>query len=487
MKKKKRIDIPTTKTMKILLGITFGLIAIELILLVLGILSKKIAYFTWTNILLPIKSLIYVISQFFAFKIGTFPISLFYIMILLIVILLLLYEPIMRSEKIKKKDKIKILSFIKTFEIVVFLLEFGIYLIPHLMTYNNPKIDTIYFPKEIKNKYTKEDIFEYTKKLEDKIIEIGAKLERDKKGNIIINEKLEDIAVKDMKKAGERYDFLKGPYPKRYLKFTKKELERKTTLYGLTSVDTVNINYSRPSPITLNIITHELCHTKGIARENEAVLCSVMVGIESDNLLSNYGAYLEAYERAIDALNLIDSSRALSSEDRITSLCIDKKYQEICDMYNKTTDYYVEEAKELEIGTYNTSYYDKEDLINMIKELEEFKPTYYVDGEKIDNSEIYNNLDDNKHISLTIENDKEKFEKIQKILSKYKQKLQYVSQIVPDDYKGVDLTEEEAEDYYTKEVPDSNATIHLDGNMDEVFDYSRATRLIMEYFDHENI
>lgn len=487
MKNKKKLNVPTTKTMKIMLGVTLAVITIEIILLILGIINKSIAHFTWIYILVPIKSLIYVIAQFFAFKIGTFQISIFYLMIILILILLLLYVPITKSKKLKKSQKIKILSFIKTFEIIVFFLEFGIYLIPHLMTYNNPKIDTIYFPKEVKNKYTKEDIFEYTSKLEDKIIEISEKLDRDKKGNIIYEGKLEDIALKDMKKAKKRYNFLKGPYPKRYLKFNKKELKRKTSLYGVTSVDTININYSRPSPITLNIIVHELCHTRGIALENEAVLCSVMVGIESDNLLSNYGAYLESYARALDALNLIDSSRALASEDRITSLCIEKKYQEICDLYNKTTDYYVEEAKEIEIGTYNTSYYDKEELINMLKELEEYSPTYYLDGEKIDKNKIYDCLDDNKHLSITIENDEEKFEKIQKILNKYKQNLQYISQIVPDDYKGVELTEEEAEKYYTEEVPESNATTHLDGNMDEIFDYSRATRLIMEYFDHENI
>lgn len=487
MKNKKKITIPSGKSVKVVSLILLTVFIIELILLILGIDNKNIAYYTWVYMIIPIKSTLYAISQYVSFKIGKIQISLFIIILLLVVISLIIYYIVLNSEKIKKRYKYKISDALKVFELIVLFIEFGVYVGIELMTYNNPKIDTIYFKEQVNNKYTKEDIFEYTKKLENKVIEYAKKVQRDEKGYISYDGKLENIAVKDMIKAAERYDILKGVYPNRFLKFSKKEQSQTATKYGETKFDTVNINYNQSAPKLLNTITHELCHTRGIKRENEAVLCSVMVGIESDNTLSNYSAYLEAYSWALESVELLDESLRTSSEDRIASLCLNNNYQEICTLYNGESLEYIEGSNEIEIGTYNTSNYEKEELEELIKEFNKFRPVYYINGETVDKEIILDKVKENDHIIISLINNKEFFSKMQKTLNKYKYRLQYISQLSENDYKGPELTKDNAEEYYVSEIPDSNVVTHFEEKKEFVYDYSRATRLIMEYFDNENI
>lgn len=123
----------------------------------------------------------------------------------------------------------------------------------------------------------------------------------------------------------------------------------------------------------------------------------------------------------------------------------------------------------------------------MIKSFNKFDPVYYMNGETIDKEKIMEKVEENNHIVISLINSEERFKKMQKILNKYKYKIQYLSQLSPNDYTGPEITKEEAEEYYVSEIPESNVITHFDDNVEKYFDYSRATRLIMEYFDHENI
>ena len=51
------------------------------------------------------------------------------------------------------------------------------------------------------------------------------------------------------------------------------------------------------------------------------------------------------------------------------------------------------------------------------------------------------------------------------------------------------MEEEEAIAYYTSPIPDSNifSIFTKSKELEEIFDYSRVVRLILEYFDAENI
>ena len=81
------------------------------------------------------------------------------------------------------------------------------------------------------------------------------------------------------------------------------------------------------------------------------------------------------------------------------------------------------------------------------------------------------------------------FEKIQPALEEHKDYFSWIFQEYPTMYDGVDMEPEEALEYYTSSIPNSNILSIFQGQdtLLELFDYSRVVRLILEYFDAENI
>lgn len=486
-KKKKQEKIKYSKSSKIIVIICITVLLLFLILAILGTFIQQLQLFLWKNILIYLYGLIYLIGQCISIKIGTFVISPYFLIIIMALILSITSDGITSSKKIPKEKKFILVNRLRSILYMIMTIVYIIIVNNYIVVYNNPKLDTIYYKDKAEKEYTLDDLDKVFSYLENKVIELSKMQNRDSNGKIIYTE-IEKNAIDDLKNASNHYDILKGTYPQKYYRFDNKDYEIDPSTYGLTRIDNIGINYNQEAPQLLNTITHELCHTRGIYRENEAVLCSVIVGLESENTLSNYAAYLEAYSRTSSAYSLINVEKARKSEDRILNLCIKNNYQEICNLYGKDTIVYVKESKKMELVTYNIENYNKEFLLNLFTKLEKYNMKLSINNKNVNIEKVFSDSNKDKKLIITIKNSKKNFLEIKDYLNENQSSFLAITQIYPNMYTGVDMNSEDAIEYYTSPIPNSN---FIDGfnqdKMHEVFDYSRVARLIMEYLDYKYI
>ena len=72
----------------------------------------------------------------------------------------------------------------------------------------------------------------------------------------------------------------------------------------MTGESNLNVNY--PDYIVASSAAHELAHQRGVAREDEANFIAFMVGIGSDDPFIQYSAYLDVYQKVMNALYSAD-------------------------------------------------------------------------------------------------------------------------------------------------------------------------------------
>ena len=99
--------------------------------------------------------------------------------------------------------------------------------------------------------------------------------------------------------------------------------------------------------------THELCHMKGLIRENETVFCQTIANISYDNDVVKYAGYLEAFNRTTYALRKIAPNTANEIGDEVERLCLTDNYEEICQLHRKDIYNYIKGSDELFITTYS--------------------------------------------------------------------------------------------------------------------------------------
>ena len=479
-------QVKNSLPVKIMGCILIGIIGLFGVFLFAGAFSNKISTILWKKLIIPCHSIIFSISQYLVFKLGKTifsPILYLGIFLSALLIINILLEFVIPMEKNKKYKKLNLYRFLLLLvSCFMFFISGFVFL-----DYNNPKLDTLYFPKQEKKKYKVDDIIKLDEEMKNKVIAYSKLMNRDKNNSIIYNGDIIDTAITDLENASSNYDILKGTYPHKFYAFNDSDIEYNPDANGLTKSDNVGVNYNLSTPILLNTITHELCHTRGIVRENDAVLCSVMVGIESDNLLSNYGAYIEAFFRTNDALSYIDSEKALAYKNEVFDLCINDHYEEICNLYRKDTKLYVNKSDSISIGTYKLKSYDKEYINELIDSLKKYKPELYINSsKKIKRNKLDGYFeDDNAYLEIRIKNSDDDFVKVKKILDKYSSRVRYIYQEYDNMYDGLELSNKEAIKYYTASVPRGN--VFSIGKRGEMFDYTRVARLLLEYFDSKNV
>ena len=471
---------------KIVFVILLVMMGINVLLTLLGIISSSLATMIWKNYIIPCRSFIFTISQYLVFKPGKMiisPMSIGFILFLILMMINILIEYVIPMDKSKKYKKLNFYRFL--------LLTVGCYLVFVLgfvyLDQNNPKIDTLYFPKQEKNKYTVDDIVKLDEDLKNKVIAYSKLMNRDKDGNIIYNGNVIDTAIEDLESASKKYDILKGKYPKKVYAFNDDNLQSDPSTLALTGPDNVGVNFDINTPELIGTVTHEFCHTRGITRENEAVLCAIIVGTESDNMISNYGAYLEAFFRTNDALSIIDSDKALAYKNEVLDLCTNNHYQEICNTYRKDTKIYVNNSDVISIGTYKLKSYDKEYINGLIDSFKDYKPELYINSsKKIKRKNLDKYFEDeNAYLEIRVKNSKDDFVKVKKLLDKNYNRVRYIYQEYEGMYNGVEMSKKEAIKYYTSSIPRGNILSFFKQN--ELYDYSRVVRLLLEYFDSKNV
>lgn len=385
------------------------------------------------------------------------------------------------KKSIQYKNKIvnicNICSFIIIFLTFSFLIENCYYL--HL-----PNLDTMFF-KETKDKtYTKDDLINLNYYLKDKVLYYANNQDRED-NSVIFDGNINEQIIKDLHNIDDEIPLLKGLYPIKssHLNNNLKGIFGSST-YGLTHFYNTYFDYSMDKVIIFNTIAHEYVHTKGITRENETVFLSCLSGIKSDNPISNYAGYLEAFSRVNHALYDIDKSLSFDIEDEVVSKCLTSNYNELCELYTKNTEEYIPRAKKLKISSYYLKNY-----IGYEKELEESLHILtngggklYIDGKKVSVDDIIQLITSESNKMFYYERDIDS-----DIYNELKQGLKNDRL-----FKGVyqeNTKDEESEDkkdieaYYLAPFKKYDS-LFLNSKVASVdYSYERSARLFLEYFE----
>ena len=277
--------------------------------------NNSYSYFFVSNVINNINGLFYYLSSNISYLSI---ITLFvYVVIVIINIIVDIYYENFSKENYEKRSKIINYSY------TIFVISSLIIILPnYLSQFENhlPNFDELYF-QETKNKtYKVEDLVHLDQFLQNKIITISKEIERNEKSEIDIKVDFNKQAVSDLNNISNDISLLKGLYPKNSSKINnvmRGVLGSKVV--GFTTPYTTYFDYESTSTSVLSTITHEFCHTKGVVRESETVYCAFLAGIKSDNQLSNYAAYIEAFSWVSEALYSMQPEIADRIEDEVAS------------------------------------------------------------------------------------------------------------------------------------------------------------------------
>lgn len=143
---------------------------------------------------------------------------------------------------------------------------------------------------------TKEELYAVCRIMVEGINEYADRVKRDETGESLISKELPAESVSAMKKLGKTYDFLDQYYPRpKPVLFS--EFLSKCNITGIFTPFIAEANYNKHIP-AYNIghtVCHELAHTAGFAREDEANFIGFLacIGADSDELA--YSGYMLGY------------------------------------------------------------------------------------------------------------------------------------------------------------------------------------------------
>lgn len=490
--KRQNPKLPKVKLNKISLIIMIGVGAIFIGLLLLRLINwmfPRVGTFIWLNVRNPIYDVLFGIFQGVP-QLGS---NIGIINMVVMVICFILEIIVKSTRKVKHEIRNRLYNILECVLIITVLIAF----FPSMMDSayaNAEKINVLYGDQKLVVKeYSKDDLVRLTYFLEDKVVNLAEQVER-VDGKVVFDDELVNIAVRELENSSNKYKFLKGKYPSKVGEFSN---IMKATNYdevlGYTNFVGVTINSLENDVAELNTIIHEMCHVKGTLRESETEYCSFLASVDSIDDRVAYSAYFSAYTRVVDVLEYIDSKEAIKATDKFYDLCLDKGYEEVCKFKTKQADYYFEGADELRGKGYQFSKYGdrKDDVLEFIDELKKYDLKLYIDEGSteisIDDFKklIENNSADSLYFSINV--DEKEFAKISKILSKYDK--YYIASYQIDyerddefDYDN-EMSEEEYLNYYL--APFIKNDYFMDDDYMDEYDYGRATRHYLEYFDGE--
>ena len=258
---------------------------------------------------------------------------------------------------------------------------------------------------------------------------------------------------------------------------------------GLTANYTTYFDYNKTPVSILNTVTHEYCHTKGITRENETVFCSVLAGIKSENKLSNYAAYLEAFGRTTHALSYFDSNKSFDIENDVLHLCLTENYSELCDVYTKNNNSYIQGTEQMRILTHKLKYYKdyKEKLIKAIDVLNKQNAKFYIDSEEKTYDEIITLINEESNSNIRIYLEKLNNKIFNNIYESIKEDNFFLSiyQIDLDEKQPPEI--KNPNEFFLEPFPTNDEKLFNGPTYGaETYTYERSARLFLEYFDEIN-
>ncbi len=472
--KKAKEKIKIMKFNKILLYILIVFVVMTILLCLLQFVSAGFSNFMWLNINSKISELAYNICQNIPWLATNI-----YLIIFIICLIIILAELIV-GFVYKDNIKVKTIStniFMPVLIVIGLIFNFNVYSI--LSESSHRGINEIYMKEYMMTSYNQEDVKNIIDYFKTRIISYSESLNRNN-GNIVVSDNAYNMAVDDLENLSIKYEFLKGTYPNRLYTLSESKLKKFGYPQGLTYNFTVGIEDNLSDLEKIFVITHELCHVKGIARESDADYCSFLSGFNSNNDISKYSMYLNIFTDLLSVST--DESLNKNIMNEFGNICINSGYNEICNLYYKDIHRYVSDADSIDLYTYGLNIYKdrKEELKQYLLGLKNrFNIKIYTEDKKEINLEEANNLIDEESESrlyLTSKITEETYNKNMKY-------LQTISNYFPNLY--LYDSEEEEESYpnydYLKPTP-TEAFATLTESYPE-FSYDRSVRSILEYFN----
>ncbi len=472
---------------KVLAFIVIFLVVFSILSILVGAFVKSYANFYWINIRNPIMGFFYSIFKYCPF-IGLH----FHIIGFILISILLLVLAILSDFDIIKNEKVlfRVFNICKSL-IFIFLIPFIVVISATFSDKNNPRLNDKYFSFYNQKEYTLNDLIKLNEYYRDKLLLYAHKFERDEEGKVVFNGDVGEAAVNSIKKSSNKFNYLQGHLLDRFKTFSKREHKNNTNnTLGVSGAFGINYDPEFDAPSLISVLTHELWHTKGIARENEAVFCEVIANTEDDEEVAKYGGYLEGFNRVNYALYKIDFNTADRIEDEVLKYCLTDNYYEICSLYMKSINYYEKGTDHVVLTTYTLNMYDnyRDELfkaLNVLVKDFDGKIDIY-DNENVPLSEFSNYMDKTYHAHVTIEVNKEKFEKLQPYLKKYKNYFIAIRQESEDDEEPIERDGNESLEYYLapfEGIDLFKSMSYEKGSFRDEYDYERVVRLFLEYYD----
>lgn len=485
MKKEKKVEREPIQYDKINKRLNIFLLIIVLFFFLNNIimyLSDGYSYFFIRYIFNNFNGLFYYLNSHIDY-LSYIVMILYYVVAISFIIIEIYYDLISKKDVlIRSKIVNKVYRIFIIFSMIIIVPNFIGQFENHL-----PNFDQLYFQETKDKTYTKDDLIELDKYLHDQVSKLSANVKRDNKGNIETNINYNEQAIKDLKNISSEIPLLKGLYPARSSKindFLRGIVGSKTT--GFTTPYNTYFDYDDASTAIINTVTHEFCHTKGLIRENETVYCAFLAGVESDNELSQYAAYLEAFSWVSEALLELDHETSDSLEDEIISKCLTEDYQELCYIYTKNNSSYINGSEEMYITTYYLKNYQnfQEELKKSLEILLKHGATLQIDKEKVSLEEVMKLIENgaNKHLNIGLKIDKEIFKRIKDSI---KSNQLYLS-IYQANKEDKDSKEKinNPEKYYLSPFKERDESPIFNFSYGSVeYEYSRVARLLLEHYD----
>lgn len=448
--------------------------------------SSSYAHFIIKYVYNPIYGLIYYVASLIPKFNIVYMVSYFVLIIILLGLMVIL-------ENSKSNDLDKLNNYYnhvtRIFIVVIILFSFSSLYGMYIQNFT-PNFDDLLFP-ETKNKtYDPIDYVRLNEKLRDDIIKYSSVIDRDSSGYVKYNGNYNKDVVKSLKNIKDDIDYLGGLYPTKSGDFDDKMRNNYgSTTIGLTTNYYTYFDYSLDPISVLITMTHEYCHTKGIGRENEAVYCSYLAGIKSNNVYLEYAATIEAFYRANNALINFDMDTATDIYEDITPLCMDKNYSEICDLGLHNTNEFIKGSNSINLHTYYLSNYKGENKDNLIKSLNVLSDNgaiFKIKDKKVSLDKVIDCLNngDDIRIGIYIYNyNKKVFEKIKSSISD--KKLYLV--VFQDNGEDPVNDNSDLKSYYLAPFKEGKFDKLKLNYGSYYYNYDRSTRLILEYYDKNKI
>ena len=467
----------------ILLFIIIALFLFQIVSLFMGKYIEGYAYWYLLYIIEPYETTMFRIFQYIPL-IGNY-----YIYILSFISSVLTIVMVVLTLK-KNSDK-KLLEKLTNIAICFYLITIFLVYKPILnnnMRLNVEKVDKLYFNENLDKKYNIDDLILLDNQFKELVLFYANNLERDD-NRIKYDKDITKESVKSLQNISDEFYFLKGKYINRIRDFTNVYRKHNTEgTVGLTMGYAISMDYSYEKIGLIQTATHELCHMKGLTRENETVFCQVIANSKYDDDVVKYAGYLEAFTRTTYALKLIDFESTKTLSDEVDSLCLTHNYQEICESHRKDINNYIVGTNNIQLKTYLLKDYEnyQNGFIDFITKLVNDYDAKITINKEISLDEFKYSINNNSYeiALITVKIDKNTFNELYEDLNNYQNYFYSIYQFDENDEVDEKLTKQEYIEKYIKPYDHYDKEIFFSSSYASyTYDYERVTRLFLEYFD----